>query len=334
MTVTNPQIIKKVSNLSERNRPKTWDTVMGQDDIKSSLREMIARYKKLGHMPPHLMFKGPSGTGKTTIAYIYANEFLEGGIKRDVNFFEFNGSDDRGIKVMQEKIKPLTRIVNIIIIFISEADRLTDEAQGALRRITELTQNARFIFDLNEENKIIDAMKSRCAEFTFRPLDEDHIIERIYQVFDAEGIKSTMDTEEENAIRHIIHTSRGDMRKIFNNLEKVITADKTINSQNILELNNSINIVADCVKQALAGDFDKAKNLIEDAYIMSGYSTDLLVDGFLDAIATTITNKELQVWAYIRLGELAHRLENSRRPLCPLWSFVGELWRASYLKRQ
>ncbi len=331
MTVVNPQIIQKNGSMSERHRPKRWEEMCGQTQVISSLRDMLARYKQRGEIPPHLLFKGPSGTGKTTAAYIFAEEYL-GGIKRDYNFFEFNGSDARKIDDVRNKIKPLTTISTKIIIFVSEADRLTDESQAALRRITETTKNALFIFDLNEENKIIDAMKSRCAEFTFTPLDDNTILTRVYQIFDAEGIKYTMEPEEEHAMLQIVHTSRGDMRKIFTNIEKVLTADKQINPQNILELNTSINSVAEVVKSAIAGDFDKAKNLIEDAYIMSGYKTDMLLDGFTEALSS-ITDNEIRIWAYVRLAEMAHRLESTHRPLVILWGYVGELWRAPHLRK-
>jgi len=335
MTVVNPQTIKRNGNLSERNRPKTFDAVIGNETTISALRDMLARYKQFGEQPPHLLFKGMHGTGKTTLAEIFSNEYL-GGIKHDINFFAVNGSDERKIDDMRDKIIPLTKLMIKLVIFISEADKLTHNSQALLKRVMETTRNALFILDLNDETCIIDPIKSRCAEFAFRPLNEDAIVERIYKVFDAEGIKYNLGDEEVNAIKYIVSSSKGDMRKIFMNIEKVITATKEINPQNIMELNKSINIIVDCIKQALAGDVVAAKNSVEDAYIMSGYNTDFVMDSFKSAINDVIDpvkDKDIYAWAYARLAELQHRLIGCHDPVIALWGYVCELWRAPYLRK-
>ncbi len=331
MTVLPPQAIKKMGDLSERHRPKKFEDVIGNENTIASLKTILERYKLRGDMPPSIMLKGMKGTGKSTLALIFADAFL-GGIKHEVNFFELNGSNERGIDVIRDKIIPLARLCIKIVIFISEADELTEKAQAALKRVMETTNNVVFIFDLNDETKMLDPIKSRCAEFSFYPLNPDKIMERIYQVLTEEGVSYDFSDEEKSAMLQIINTSHGDMRKVYKNLEKIITADNKINAQNIIELNKSINLIADCVKAALAYDIEKAKNVVEDAYIMSGYNTDMLLDGFMDAIET-ITDKEIKVWAYIRLGELAHRLENTHRATVPLIAYVMELARAPHLKR-
>jgi DNA polymerase III delta prime subunit len=328
--------IQKIGNLSERNRPRKFEDVIGNQQTISALRDMLARYKQCGEEPPHLMLEGMHGTGKTTIALIYADEYL-GGIRRNVNFFEINGSDQRKIENMRDDVIPLTKICVKLIIFISEADKLTPSSQALLKRVMETTKNAKFIFDLNNESEIIEPIKSRCAEFKFRPLDPNEIVDRIYKVFDNEGIKYTLSDQEINAINYLVQSSKGDMRKIFNNLEKIITAAKELNPQNIMQLNESINGVTECLKQALAGDFIAAKNQIEDAYIMSGYDADLILSSIKDAIPTVIDyekNSDIYVWAYTRLSELKHRMKSGGDVLIDLCAFVGEVWRAPFLSKK
>ena len=59
------------------------------------------------------------------------------------------------------------------VIFLDEADALTSDAQGALRRIMEQLRRRRFILSCNYSSKIVEAIQSRCAVFRFRPLDSE-----------------------------------------------------------------------------------------------------------------------------------------------------------------
>jgi len=92
------------------------------------------------------------------------------------NFFELNASDQRGIDVVRDRIKGFARSSfggDFRIVFLDEADSLTDEAQAALRRTMEqFSDNTRFILSCNYSSKIIDPIQSRCAVFRFSPLSD------------------------------------------------------------------------------------------------------------------------------------------------------------------
>jgi replication factor C small subunit len=132
----------------EKYRPKTLKDVIGQDDIT----ERLKAYVKAGTMS-HLLFAGTAGTGKTTCALALAREFY-GENWRD-NFLELNASDDRGIGIVRTRIKDYARTAPIggagfKIIFLDEADALTNDAQAALRRTMErYTNTCRFILSCN-----------------------------------------------------------------------------------------------------------------------------------------------------------------------------------------
>jgi len=97
---------------------------------------------------PHPALWGPAGTGKTTAATAIARQ-VYGDDNWRGNFLELNASDQRGIDVVRDRIKGFARSSfggDFRIVFLDEADSLTDEAQAALRRTMEqFSDNTRFI---------------------------------------------------------------------------------------------------------------------------------------------------------------------------------------------
>lgn len=276
-----------------------------------------------------MLFIGSAGTGKNTIAQIFAKHYL--GEKWRNYFFEFNASDARKIDDVRSLIKPLSRVAVKQIVNLTESDGLTQDSQQALRRIMETSQNTVFIFDCNNESKIIDPIKSRCAEFRFKPLSEEVVIRRLIEIAESEGVQLKWSTEEQQGFTQIYKLSHGDMRKAINELEKIVTSNKEINPETVSAL-TKINIVHDSLKSALNGDFEKAKNLIEDAYIQTGYNTDLIMDGLIEAVSK-IENEEVKIRLFYELGELEHRLQSTHRALVPLTAFISYVWIAPRLKR-
>jgi replication factor C small subunit len=327
MTMFN-QTPEQMQKLVDKYRPKRFDDVKGQDHIISVLNEMIA--KKDIEQPPNLLFYGPPGTGKTTLALIFADLYLEG-LKRNINFFELNGSDSRKIDDMREKVKPLTKTIAKIVIFFTEADEITDAAQAALRRISEVSKNTLFIFDLNDESKFIDAMQSRCAGFRFKPLSEEVMINKLYDICEAEKVKLTYSPEENEGFRQVLKLSHGDLRRAINELSKLITSQKEINVQNVLQTVKA-SLIYESLQTALNGDFEKAKNIIEDAYLTSGNNVDLILDGLIDGVSK-IENEDIRVRLFYELGELEHRLQSTHRPVIPLVSFISFVHICPHLKR-
>lgn len=230
-------------NLTEKYRPKDWEEVKGQDQTIAALKEILAKAGKPLHFfsflekgsarvqngkPPNMLFIGPSGTGKTTIARIFAKHYGS-------NVEEFNASDERGLEVVREKIKRLSNVNMSVLFYLNEADGITKDAQAALRSIIEKSANAVFIFDVNNESKIIDPIKSRCTEFRFKPLSFDDVITRLYEICEGEGVKVTSSKEEKEAFTQIYKKSHGDLRKAINELEKMITSNKELNVKTVLE---------------------------------------------------------------------------------------------------
>lgn len=313
----------------EKYRPKSFDQIIGQSSTIESLREMVKRKKENNEQIPHILFIGPPGTGKTTAAICLARELY--GDNWKIYFREFNASDARKLTDVRDTIKPMSRTIVEQIIFFDEADGLEYLAQQALRRIMEKTHNSIFILSANNEQKLNEAIRSRCTPYRFMPLGKPEIVTMLKRVLDGEGAKLKKTPEESKAIFQIVEESRGDLRQALNILEKIITSNKELNVQSVLEF-KPVDQVLEAVNTALAGDDEKAKNLIEDAYLKTGEDVDKVIDAIYDAVEK-IKDQEIRNRLLYELGELEHRVQYSHRPLYQLISFIAFVWKAPHLQR-
>jgi replication factor C small subunit len=143
---------------TEKYRPSKFTEVVGQEDVVKRVESLTNSLNI-----PHLLFAGPAGTGKSTLALIVVKELFKENWKE--NYLELNASDERGINVVREKVKSFARTKSIgnvpfKVIFLDEADALTPEAQQALRRTMEnYSTTCRFLLSCNYSSKIIDPIQ-------------------------------------------------------------------------------------------------------------------------------------------------------------------------------
>ena len=131
------------------------------------------------------------------------------------NLLEMNASDERKLESIRTKVKQFARTspyggAAFKIIFLDEADALTNDAQGALRRIMEqYAETCRFILSCNYSSKIIEPIQSRCAVFRFRPLADSDVIYKCTMLL-RDREKVNLDDDVAEALTRI---SQGDLRK-------------------------------------------------------------------------------------------------------------------------
>jgi len=253
---------KIISNLMwvEKYRPIKLEQVINQKEIVNGLRNLIKNPYEI----PHLLFAGPAGVGKTTTALCIARELLGEDWQR--NTLELNASDERGIKMVRERVKEFAAVMKLAtdtkddvsfrIIILDEADEMTSEAQTALRRIIEdSSKTTRFIIICNYLSQIIEPIQSRCVVFRFMRLAKEDVIGYLKMICEKEGVKY-----EEKALSQIYGATSGDLRHSIN----ILQASAGMGSVSIANVVASIGLsgkakVGEIIRSAIAGKFNDAR---------------------------------------------------------------------------
>ncbi|NPA38580.1 MAG: replication factor C small subunit [Candidatus Nanohaloarchaeota archaeon] len=288
---------------TEKYRPKSLDEVVDQEHVVERLKAFV-KQKNI----PNLLFAGPAGTGKTTCALALARDLYGENWKH--NFLELNASDERGIDVVRGKIKDFARTkpidADFKIIFLDEADALTQEAQQALRRTMEKYASVtRFILSCNYSSKIIPPIQSRCAVFRFKPLPDEAIKSLLKKIAEKENISIT-----EEALNALIVLSEGDLRKAINILQSTAILYKEIDETKIYEMAASLKPkeVEEIVRLALKGEFRKAREQLLKLIALRGLSGQDVVKSFYRAISDLDVDDKLKVQLIDKLGEYEFRI--------------------------
>ncbi len=304
---------------TEKYRPQTFDDVVGQRDCVHKLRAFVAA-KNI----PHLLFTGPPGVGKTTLALVVARTLFGEGWRS--SFLELNASDERGIDVIRHKVKDFARTRAIgnapfKIIYLDECDALTREAQQALRRTMEnYTTTTRFILSANYSSKIIDPIQSRCAMFRFRPISKDEFKPIVEKISREEGLRI-----DEKALDALYEAGAGDCRKIENVLQSCSAITKDITEETVFSMASIAHPkeIRTVLELARDGDFiDARKQLLHvmTRYGMSG--TDVIKQ-----MQSETMNLDMGGRAKMELikacGEAEFRLSEGSDPFVQLEAFLA-----------
>ena len=295
---------KQLTIWTEKYRPKTFDRVVGQDDIIKKVQNLT---KSLNI--PHLLFAGPAGTGKSTLALIIVKELFGSSWKE--NYLELNASDERGIDVVRQKVKDFARTkalgnVPFKVIFLDEADALTREAQQALRRTMEnYTSTCRFVMSCNYSSKIIDPIQSRCAIFRFKLLEKKDIEKIIQHIAEKENLQLSDQT-----IEALYEGSEGDCRRVINLMQASASISPSITAELVNTLISSakpadIKIV---LEYALSGDFERAKEKLLDVMLRESIAGTDVIKSIQKEIWNLQIDDELKVRLTEKTGEIEFRL--------------------------
>jgi len=193
----------------EKYRPARLDDLIDHKEKIDTIRNFIKNNEF-----PHLLLYGPPGTGKTSLIQAAAREMY--GNDYRMYILELNASDHRGIDTIRIKIPNFVRTKSdkIRLVILDEADAMTSEAQGALRRTMEkYIKICRFCIICNKVNKIIPGLQSRTSQMRFGMLDAKTIEPRIKEIATKEGVWI-----DDEAIRVLIGLQK-DFRQIINTLQ-------------------------------------------------------------------------------------------------------------------
>jgi len=227
-----------------------------------------------------------------------------------------DASDDRGIISVRDEIKAFAEKKNyfqsgIKVIILDEADSMTFDAQFALRRIIEkYSKNTRFCLICNYENKIIPAIKSRCAEFKFNSILDKDMKDRLLYISKCENIKIKLDI-----INTITSISKGDLRKAINLLQTVSLCNISNIDTNLCYSISGLpnpkeitNILSSLLSDKQ--DFNKSFTKINKIITNNGYSISLIIKEITEQIIEKIKNKKLDATKFIKIFSNLAELEN------------------------
>ncbi|CAN5783653.1 replication-associated recombination protein A [soil metagenome] len=199
--------------LAERMRPNTLDELVGQEHLIS--KGSILRTAIENGNIPSMLFWGPPGVGKTTIANIIAHAL-------HVPFYQLSAISS-GVKDVREVIEQAKQQTKAIL-FIDEIHRFNKGQQDALLGAVE--KGVITLIGATTENpsfEVNSALLSRCQVYVLKPLEEKHLVQLLHDaLFKDEELKQyKVDLQETAAL---INISGGDARKLLNLLELVVTA--------------------------------------------------------------------------------------------------------------
>ena len=221
--------------IARKYRPQRFEEVVGQDHVTRTLSHAINK-QRIAHA---YLFCGPRGTGKTTLARIFAKclnctdgpksdfpdddprckEISEG---RSLDVIEIDGASNRCI----EEIRELRDTANYApavspykIFIIDEVHMLTKEAFNALlKTLEEPPAHVKFMFATTEPEKVLPTILSRCQRFDLRRIAAPQIVSQLKKIADSEGIEI-----EEAALQAIARGADGGMRDAQSTLDQLIS---------------------------------------------------------------------------------------------------------------
>jgi len=294
---------------TEKYRPKKLEDVINQKHIVERLKAWV-KAKTL----PNMLFAGPPGVGKTTVALCLAYELF--GEYWKENFQETNASDERGIDVVRGRIKEFAQIKplgsDFKIIFLDESDALTPEAQQALRRTMERFSGVcRFILSCNYSSRLIEPIQSRTAVFRFKELADEHVAEYMNRIVKGEEIKVS-----ENGVKTIAEVSKGDLRLATNVLQATAVSGKEVSKESVYDVVSKARPedIKDMLSFALNGKFVDARKKLYDMLIKQGLSGEDIIKEIHSQVFDLDVTEEKKLKLLEHIGEFEFRLNQGGSP--------------------
>lgn len=229
--------------------PKNIDEYICSEEIKEKLEKILNENL-------NCILSGPAGIGKSTFANIYL---------KDKECLKINASVENGVDLIRNKVIPFAHSAGMSncfkIVYLNEAERLTDDAQEMLRQLIEDCQaHTRFIFICNNHNSLHKALFSRCVFIEMKKPPAKDIFKFCLDILEAENI-DTSDTENiKKILLEIIKLYYPDIRKIINVIQASVKNNKLTKFK---ELGNS-NVYEQIINNTISFNLNEVRTLLRN----------------------------------------------------------------------
>ena len=303
---------------ARKYRPQTFDTVVGQSHITTTLKNAI-RHNQLAHA---FLFCGPRGVGKTTCARILAKtinclnqssdgeacntcnsckSFNEG---TSLNIHELDAASNNSvddIRTLVEQVRFSPQAGKYKVYIIDEVHMLSSSAFNAfLKTLEEPPPYAIFILATTEKHKILPTILSRCQIFDFRRITINDTVAHLQEICNKEEINA-----ETAALQVIAQKSEGCLRDALSILDKIVSFtngevnySNTLEHLNILDADYYFKLIHCMLQQDLSGAM-----LLYDDINRKGFEGDLVLNGFAEFIRNLLVCRDEKVAILLEVVE-------------------------------
>lgn len=303
---------------ARKYRPQTFDTVVGQEHITTTLKNAIHN----NHLAHAFLFCGPRGVGKTTCARILAKTINCENLQPDgeacnecrscvsfnsgtsMNIHELDAASNNSvddIRALVEQVRFAPQAGKYKVYIIDEVHMLSASAFNAfLKTLEEPPSYAIFILATTEKHKILPTILSRCQIFDFKRITLQDTVSHLAGIAKKEDIKA-----QETALQLISQKSEGCMRDALSILDKIVsftngevTYENTIEHLNILDADYYFKLFDCMLAQDLAGAM-----LLFDDINKKGFEGDMVLNGFAEFMRNLLICKDERVAGLLEVVE-------------------------------
>jgi DNA polymerase-3 subunit gamma/tau len=303
---------------ARKYRPQTFDTVVGQQHITTTLKNAI-KNNQLAHA---FLFCGPRGVGKTTCARILAKtincedlqpdgeacnhcnsckSFNEG---TSLNIHELDAASNNSvddIRTLVEQVRFMPQAGKYKVYIVDEVHMLSSAAFNAfLKTLEEPPPYAIFILATTEKHKIIPTILSRCQIFDFKRITTNDTVEHLEEIVEKEDIRA-----EKSALQIIAQKSEGCMRDALSILDKIVsftngevTYQNTLEHLNILDDDYYFKLLDNLLQQDIG-----AAMLLYDEINSKGFEGDMVLNGFSEFLRNLLVSKNAKAASLLEVVE-------------------------------